>query len=90
MQNVQSTTTQLLTLLNVSALKSTKRKRLDEVPFAPGRKLNARNKPAMILSDKQAVLGITNSELGEKHDVEMDEDRDQADEDGTLDEEASE
>lgn len=90
MQNVQSATTQLLTLLNVSALKSTKRKRLDEAPFAPGRKLNARNKTGITTSDirtiPEAIAGI----YGEDGDVAMDSNEDEADEGGAPDEEASE
>jgi hypothetical protein len=87
---MQSTTTQLLTLLNVSALKSTKRKRLDETPFAPGRKLNARNKTAATANDTNTALETPDAGLEEEKDVAMDEDQDEGVEDGAQGEEASE
>jgi hypothetical protein len=87
MHSVNNATTQLLTLLNVSALKSTVRKRVDTdetLPFVPGRKLNARNKINVVAQDMSSPDEDDKEAASDSEDVEMEEN---GDESGVADEE---
>jgi hypothetical protein len=87
MESEQSTTTQLLTLLNVSALKSNKRQRLEETPFAPGKKLNARSKTVATEKGTTPLSEKTNVQFEEDDDMGAEADASETAEEEIVDEE---
>lgn len=73
MDNGNSVTTKLLTLLNVSATKIGKRKRTYEDHFVPSSKLNKRKSASFAIADEPVQSeGVEDANQGGKPDVDVD------------------